>query len=329
MKDIVFSVIMPCYNSEKYVVNAIESLLNQTYPHWELVAINDGSIDRTLDILEAYAKNDSRIKIFCKENEGYVSAVNMGLEHVGGDYFLMMGSDDALEPNLFEELAMNIKDELPDAIAFKTIKIKNGENVGIDSNTLFDTQCIELNTTLFDFSQKFPQHAAIFFARDTSKCFKTEKLGILRYFGKYGVDADGIFSMLFCHQADSFLAVPVIGYRWTLRGDSLSANASSYTLEKQLDRIENWSLFFKELLLLDRITAQEQGYLHYFLNIIYEVLKNYKKLTVHYSTIRESIRTIKKVAKKFKIQDSLPRHFFILGSFPRLYSLILKARQRG
>lgn len=84
LKDISFSVIMPCYNSEDYVRNALDSVVNQTYKNWELIAVNDGSTDHTLEILNEYASADQRVKVFSKENGGYTSAVNFGLEKVGG-----------------------------------------------------------------------------------------------------------------------------------------------------------------------------------------------------------------------------------------------------
>ena len=64
---------MPCYNSELWVKNALDSIKNQTYPHWELIVVNDGSKDNTPDILNEYAESDERIKVFSKENGGYVS----------------------------------------------------------------------------------------------------------------------------------------------------------------------------------------------------------------------------------------------------------------
>lgn len=103
-KGMLYSVIMPCYNSADYVERAIQSCIEQTYDNWELVIINDGSTDSTVDIVNSYMQNDNRISLFSKENGGYVSAVNMGLECVNGDYFMLLGSDDELKPELFLEL---------------------------------------------------------------------------------------------------------------------------------------------------------------------------------------------------------------------------------
>jgi glycosyltransferase involved in cell wall biosynthesis len=85
---------MPCYNSAAYVKNALESIKNQTYNNWELIAVNDGSKDETPEILRAYAKEDSRIKVLDKENGGYGTTVNWSAEHASGKYFKLLDGDD-------------------------------------------------------------------------------------------------------------------------------------------------------------------------------------------------------------------------------------------
>ena len=269
-----FCVIMPCYNSELWVKDAIKSVTDQTYPGWKLILINDGSVDSTLDILNENAKSDDRIQVISKENGGYVSAVNLGLNYISGDYFLFLGSDDSLDVNLFENLNAAIEqlDFDPDCIGFRTLKKIDGVIGEKDIFTDFSGVEFENSTTLKRYEDKNPAHAKIFSTRDTSKCFKTELLGKLRYLGKYGIDADGIFSMMFCHRAKSFLSVPCVGYYWTLRSDSVS---SSYSIPKNMDRIKNWCIFFEELSELnnDEITRTELFYFNYAADILFKSIK--------------------------------------------------------
>jgi glycosyltransferase involved in cell wall biosynthesis len=84
MQTEVVSIMMPVYNAERYIEQAIESVLSQTYPHWELIIVNDGSTDRTPDIVTQYA--DPRIKAFHQPNSGEASARNMALRHLQGEY---------------------------------------------------------------------------------------------------------------------------------------------------------------------------------------------------------------------------------------------------
>lgn len=88
------SIIMPAYNSEKFVSQAIESVINQTYSEWELIIVDDGSTDQTGKIVDEFSKNDSRIKVFHQSNKGVSSARNYALERVTGDYVTFLDSDD-------------------------------------------------------------------------------------------------------------------------------------------------------------------------------------------------------------------------------------------
>lgn len=117
-----FSIIMPCYNSEEYINDAVQSILGQNFDDWELIAINDGSTDNTPDILNRYAESDSRIKVLNKDNGGYCSAVNMGLDHIGGTYFLFMGSDDGLAQNTLESVFEKAGNYLPTPPRFNRLQ---------------------------------------------------------------------------------------------------------------------------------------------------------------------------------------------------------------
>ena len=93
------SIIIPVYNAEKHINKCIESIINQTYKNLEIICINDGSIDSSLDILETFAKHDDRIKVINTENHGASVARNIGLDNVTGDYIMFVDSDDWIELN--------------------------------------------------------------------------------------------------------------------------------------------------------------------------------------------------------------------------------------
>ncbi len=97
------SVILPVYNGEKYLKEAIESILNQTYKDFEFIIINDGSTDKSLDIIEKYKKEDERIIVISRENKGLIATLNEGIEKAKGKYIARMDQDDISLPNRFEE----------------------------------------------------------------------------------------------------------------------------------------------------------------------------------------------------------------------------------
>lgn len=98
------SVIVPVYNTAKYLPSCLDSIINQTYQNLEILCINDGSTDNSAKILQNYAKKDSRIKIITQKNQGLSSARNTGLKHVTGKYITFIDSDDEIEPSMISEL---------------------------------------------------------------------------------------------------------------------------------------------------------------------------------------------------------------------------------
>lgn len=89
-----FSIIIPCYNTAPYLKRCIESILNQTYKDWEMILVNDGSTDNTMEIIHTYAEKDRRIKVFDQENQGVSASRNRGIKEARGDYILFADSDD-------------------------------------------------------------------------------------------------------------------------------------------------------------------------------------------------------------------------------------------
>lgn len=105
MKDnILISVIIPVYNTAPYLVECMESIINQTFKDIEIICINDGSTDGSLDILNQYTLNDERVQVISQENCGLSRARNRGLEVAQGDYIYFMDSDDTLKVEALEYL---------------------------------------------------------------------------------------------------------------------------------------------------------------------------------------------------------------------------------
>lgn len=101
--DKLVSIITPLYNSERFVGQTIESVLAQTYPHWEMIVINDGSKDNGPDIVRRYAAKDKRIKLLEQPNAGCAAARNHGLREAQGRYYCFLDSDDYWDPEFLEE----------------------------------------------------------------------------------------------------------------------------------------------------------------------------------------------------------------------------------
>lgn len=96
------SVLMPVYNSEKYLASALDCLTAQTFDDFEVVCINDGSTDSSLDILERYASEDKRFKVFSQQNSGQSGGRNTALDKAAGNFFVFMDNDDLMHPQALE-----------------------------------------------------------------------------------------------------------------------------------------------------------------------------------------------------------------------------------
>lgn len=99
------SIIVPVYNAEKYLARCLDSIIAQTYDNLEIICINDGSVDSSYRILKNYAEKDSRIIVFNKNNTGYGSSVNIGIDMAKGEYVGIIESDDFANLEMVARLA--------------------------------------------------------------------------------------------------------------------------------------------------------------------------------------------------------------------------------
>ncbi|MBP5616055.1 MAG: glycosyltransferase [Alphaproteobacteria bacterium] len=111
IKNPKISVVIPIYNVEDYLPKCLDSLLLQTYDNFEIIAVNDGSTDHCLDILQKYAKRDQRIKIINQKNQGVSAARNAGLDAATGDYVSMPDPDDYLALGCYEKFVNTLRKE--------------------------------------------------------------------------------------------------------------------------------------------------------------------------------------------------------------------------
>ncbi len=128
--NIKVSVVVPVYNVEKYLEQCIDSILCQTLQEIEIICVNDGSTDKSGEILDTYAKKDSRITVIHKENTGYGNTMNVGFDLAKGEYIGIVESDDFIVPTMYETLYTTAKEHQLDLVKAERFSIydsKNGE----------------------------------------------------------------------------------------------------------------------------------------------------------------------------------------------------------
>lgn len=122
MKSPLVSLIIPVYNVEQYLNQCLDSVLNQTYSNLEIICINDGSPDKSLDILCDYAKRDNRLKIISIENKGLSGARNEGIRMCTGDYVMFLDSDDWIDENTIEVAIGRLLEAQVDLVLWNYLK---------------------------------------------------------------------------------------------------------------------------------------------------------------------------------------------------------------
>jgi len=132
------SVIVPVYNSRHYLRQCLNSILEQSLREIEVICVNDGSTDGSLDILEEYSKKDCRVITLNQENMGAGAARNYGVSHARGEYVHFMDSDDWLAPHAYEILYEKVRGNDVDVCIFQRIKYNNETGA-----TTIDRRCLQ------------------------------------------------------------------------------------------------------------------------------------------------------------------------------------------
>lgn len=136
-----YSVILRAYNAGAQLAQSVESVVNQRYPHWELVIVNDGSVDNTRQVAEEYAVKDSRILVVNQPNRGCVLATQAGIEASSGDYVVCLDAGDRYEPEYLWKVNQAFEEYQTDMV------VVNYHIVGVDGG-VSDFVYFEQNRTL-------------------------------------------------------------------------------------------------------------------------------------------------------------------------------------
>ena len=157
MQTPLISIIVPIYNTEKYLSKCLDSIIAQTYTNWEAILVDDGSPDNCGKICDEYATKDKRFKVIHQKNGGVSVARNCGIENANGEWIVFVDSDDFVTPDYVDSLFKTTNNgEVPFGMTGMTKISKTGEPVQKNDTTTIYTldrnECIEL---LFDYSNGY------------------------------------------------------------------------------------------------------------------------------------------------------------------------------
>lgn len=227
------SVIVPIYNAEKYIARCIDSILAQADETTELILINDGSTDKSEDILKTYLEKDNGIiKYTKKENTGVADTRNVGIEQATGDYIIFVDCDDYIDKNLFKNLEKYIKQDI-DIIKYKAIiETENEDEIGELEGPIFEeTSGEEAFSKLYYTDEMLDALWVYAYKRElfTKNNFKFTK-------NTYHEDF-GLIPLLIV-KAKSFISTDIRGYYYIQSRNSITRNADySKTVKKVFDTL--------------------------------------------------------------------------------------------
>lgn len=260
-----FSVIVPIYNKEKYIIECIDSILNQSFNDFELILVDDGSTDSCPRICDEYSKIDKRIKVIHKENGGLVSARKKGAIFSIGDYIVCVDADDYLKNDYLLNISKEIEKNYPDIICTSLCEFKKTEKVKRIKFKKRHYRKKDIISRIYPYliQSKNTKHFPV---NSCSKAYKKElyiKIQ-LDVDEKVNIGEDGCVSIPCIYLANSLSIINDSSYVYRKNGDSMTSkktvldmnypksvykeltkyiNIEEYDFKKQLDRFVVHQLF--------------------------------------------------------------------------------------
>ncbi|MCF0124254.1 MAG: glycosyltransferase [Clostridia bacterium] len=239
MKQPLVSIIVPIYNVEPYLVQCIESIINQTYKNLEIILVDDGSPDNCPKICDDYASRDSRIVVIHKKNGGLSDARNAGLDIAQGDYITFVDSDDWIHSNYIEILSNGYQN--------KKIDIVIGEHDLIGENIKSQRVSFNENSQIYDARDIIK----IFFSNNSDekygvawgKLYKKELFANVKFpKGKY--HEDNFLTPILLHKANKIFITNKVLYHYRIRSNSITSKKHPFDL---LEALESSYFHFKKI----------------------------------------------------------------------------------
>ena len=216
------SVVIPVYNSERFLKKSLESVLNQSYSNIEIIAINDGSTDNSIDILEQYS---DKITIISQNNKGLASSLNTGIKKMHGKWFKWFSPDDVMYPDAIEVLVYTAK-KFPNTIVYSNWEIINENDLLL--RNFYESNYNELSTFEYNVRLLDGQQINVNTTLIPSSLFK--KCNIRELNDPVAIDYDFfLYSGLINNVKFYLIQKPLIKYR--IHTDQLSHKNISKTLE--------------------------------------------------------------------------------------------------
>ena len=235
-----FSVIIPVYNVEAYLIECLNSVLDQTFEDWEAICVNDGSTDNSVAILAEYGHKDSRFKIFSQSNGGLSAARNTGLKTATGEYVLFLDSDDWLEGDALEKVSESLTDE--DLLCFSGRRYFEKEGKHHEADQL---KACTYTTGMDYYNENALQPRDFAFECVVLRAYKRSFLMDNHLWFKVGIfHEDDLYTPMACFYAKKVRQVTACLYNYRVRANSITTTSNVKRLRDYLEIANSLATFF-------------------------------------------------------------------------------------
>ncbi len=315
------SIIVPVYNVEKYLENCIDSILNQTFKDFELILVNDGSIDNSLEICKHYKNIDDRIYIINKKNGGLSSARNAGLDIAKGEYIGFVDSDDYIHPQMYEILYDQIIKNKADISMCEFKKVSEFNKNELANKVVLNKEAEILNNK--EAVYKLGENDSVTYVVAWNKLYKKSLFNNVKF--KEGIiheDEYIIHRLLYQAKKIVYIKEKLHFYlqrEGSIMNKKLNINSADYLLACS-DRVR----FFYEKDLIQLKDKWQKIYLWKFFNDYPELYKEYnrnKKLKI----LRKDFSNLLKILlknKNYSLKEKVSWIIFAIN--PSIYYKIVK-----
>lgn len=253
IKQPLLSVIVPVYNAEQYLNQCIDSILSQSYSNFELILVNDGSKDSSLEICNFYSKTDDRVKVFDFINQGVSAARRYGLSEARGEWITFIDSDDTIPSHTFENMINLAVQYNPEIImgSWRRISINNKTHI-----TLLGAKGFISSE---DYSKSLLSGST--FAGPVGKYFRKDIITIkdLEMSSSIKQNEDLIMNLRIASKVNSVYCVPqIIVYNYWQRSNSASSKKTPVSI---------WNDVYQ--IMLDINTSYKVNIIQYFINLCF------------------------------------------------------------
>ena len=297
-ENFLISIVIPVYNAEKYLEQCLNSIQNQTYKNFEVILVNDGSIDHSESICMNFVKVDTRFKYFTKVNGGASSARNFGLDHVLGEFITFIDADDWVDENHLEVLMNNIKENNSDMAVSSIKKFDNVSNFEFRVYSKQEKYLLNYNKlNREEFLVILPKliHASNSYKIAVSKLFKKELVTDVRFDESiiYGEDLDFFFKLY--NKVNSISYVDEVTYIYRLHDERSSSKFGQLHMEQELG-------IYKKM--YERIEELGLPTIHY-VNTLRNLLDYRKDYLENRVLFNEYLEFLEKIEKKITYPKDL------------------------